>query len=64
MPYANKKTAIAKANERIAKNYDRINLTIPKGKRAIIQQYAKANNTSVNKLIWKLLEEELSKGKE
>ena len=61
MPYANKKTATVKANERIAKNYDRINLTVPKGKKAAIQECAKANNMSVNRLIWSLIDKELYK---
>lgn len=53
-----------KRNEWIAKTYDRINLTVPKGKKKAIQEYAKSHNTSVNKLIWNLIDAELHKEKE
>ena len=38
-------------NGYIARNYDRINLTIPKGRKADIETYAKAHGESVNGLI-------------
>jgi hypothetical protein len=64
MAYANKKIAIKKQNAWIAKAYDRINLTVPKGKRQEVQEYAKAHNTSVNQLICNLIDAELHKRKE
>lgn len=38
-------------NKWIAKAYDRINLTVPKGKRDEIREYAEANGESVNGFI-------------
>lgn len=38
-------------NDYIAKTYDRINLTVPKGKKEIIQSAAKASGESVNAFI-------------
>lgn len=61
MAYANKKTAVKRQNAWIAKEYDRINLTVPKGKRQEIQAYAKAHNTSVNQLIRSLIDAEIAK---
>ena len=58
-----KKEANKKRNEYIANTYDRINLTVPKGKKKAIQQYAKSCNISVNKLIWDLLDKEIGGNK-
>lgn len=38
-------------NKYMAANYDRINLTVPKGKREEIREYAEANGESVNGFI-------------
>lgn len=38
-------------NKYIAKAYDRINLTVPKGQKEVIQAYADAHGVSVNALI-------------
>ena len=38
-------------NKYIQKNYDRINLTLPRGKKAEIQEHAQANGESVNSFI-------------
>ena len=38
-------------NKYIKGNYDRINLTVPKGRKRDIEAYAKANNQSVNGLL-------------
>lgn len=38
-------------NEYIARTYDRINLTMPKGKKEIIQAYVEARGESVNAFI-------------
>lgn len=38
-------------NDYIARTYDRINLTVPKGKKEIIQSAAKASGESVNSYI-------------
>lgn len=58
-----KKTANKKRNEYIANTYDRINLTVPKGKKKAIQEYAKSCNTSVNKLIWDLIDKKIGGNK-
>lgn len=63
MPYADRKIARQKQNQWISKTYDRINLTIPKGKKEAIQEYAKSHNTSVNKLIWDLIDKEIGGNK-
>ena len=59
MPYADKKVAIKRQNQWIAQHCDKINLTVPKGKKKAIQEYAKLHNASVNKLIWDLICKEL-----
>lgn len=48
-------------NDYIEKKYDRINLTVPKHMKEKIQAAAKANNVSVNALIWRLLKAELDR---
>ena len=47
-------------NKYMKQNYDRVNLTLPKGKKAIIQDYAAAHGESVNGMINRLIDEELS----
>ena len=61
MSYANKKDASRNQNRWIATKYDRINLTVPKGQKAVLQEYARALGASVNGLIWHLIEEEFSR---
>lgn len=39
--------------------YDRIEITVPKGHRKLIQAYAENNGTTVNKLIYELLKQEI-----
>lgn len=38
-------------NKYIQKTYDRINLTVPKGQKELIKQYADSNGESVNAFI-------------
>ena len=45
------KTSAASHNRYIAKAYDRINLTVPKGKKETIQAHAEARGESVNGFI-------------
>lgn len=52
-------TSAAVRNRWNAKNYFRINVTVPKGNRELIQAFAKSQNTSVNDLINQLLRREL-----
>lgn len=44
-------------NGYIARNYDRINLTIPKGRKATIEACAKSEGTTINGLVNALLRE-------
>lgn len=43
------------------KSYDRINLTVPKGNKEKIKEYAKKNGESVNGMINRLLDEVIRK---
>jgi hypothetical protein len=53
---------IAYNNQFNANAYDRINLTIPKGKKDEIKAHAEALGESVNGYIWRLIQEDMSKG--
>ena len=46
------KTSAASKNKWIANTYDRINLTVPKGEKEVIQAAAQAANESVNAYIY------------
>lgn len=48
-------------NKYIAKTYDRIALTVPKGYKARIQDFAAQHNESVNAMINRLLAEAMKK---
>ncbi len=49
----------ASVNRYIAKSYDRINLTVPKGKKERIQSYAQSVGESVNGFINRAIDEAL-----
>ena len=51
-------------NKYIAKAYDRVNLTMPKGKKESIQAYADAHGESVNAFINRAIDEAMERGKE
>lgn len=53
---------VAYKNKFIAENYDRINLTVPKGKKDEIKAHAEALGESVNAYIWRLIQEDMKKG--
>ena len=58
--------AVSKAQQKaqnkwIAKAYDRINLTVAKGKKDIIQAYAEAQGKSVNAYINTAIDEKMSR---
>lgn len=55
------KKAVKKYNE---KAYDEIKVRVKKGKKDIIQKYALSNNETVNKMINRLLENEIPEMKE
>ena len=50
-------------NEYIQNTYDRINLTVPKGQKEIIQAHAKANAESVNAFIGRAIAETMARDK-
>lgn len=55
------KTSAKSKNEWIAKAYDRINLTVPKGRKADLQAIAERHGQSVNGFINSLIEEALER---
>jgi uncharacterized FlgJ-related protein len=55
---------IAYNNQFNANTYDRINLTVPKGKKEEIKAHAEALGESVNGYIWRLIKEDMARNKE
>ena len=58
--------AVPKANQRavnkyVKNNYDRINVTMPKGKKETIQSYAEAQGESVNGFIGRAISEAMER---
>ena len=51
-------------NKYIAKAYDRINLTVPKGRKDLIQAHAEAKGESVNGFINRAINETIERDKE
>lgn len=58
------KTSAASKNKWIAKAYDRINLTVPKGSKEIIQAHAKSRGESANGFIGRAVKETMERDKE
>lgn len=52
---------IAYNNKFINKTYDRINLTMPKGKKDIVKQHAQTMGESVNSFINRAIDEKIKK---
>lgn len=48
-------------NDYIAKTYDRINLTVPKGQKEVIQEHAAARGESVNGFIGRAITETMQR---
>lgn len=63
MAFKNKADATAYQNKFIAKAYDRINLTVPKGKKEIIQAHAEFRKESVNGFINRAIAETMERDK-
>ncbi len=61
MAYKDKSAAIKYNNEYNKQAYDRINLTVPKGKKEEIQTAAQSNGESVNAFINRLIDTELER---
>lgn len=57
----NKFDKIAYNNAFNAKTYDRINLTLPKGKKETVQEHAKKNGESVNSFINRSIDETMER---
>ena len=55
------KTSAAVKNKWIAKNYDRIALVVPKGKKEIIQNLAKQQGESVNAFICRSIDNQMKR---
>lgn len=50
-------------NKYISKAYDRINLTVPKGKKEIIKAHSASSGESVNAFINRAIDEAMKRGK-
>ena len=57
------KTSAKSKNEWIAKTYDRINLTLPKGQKDIIKAHAESRGESVNGFISRAIETQMERDK-
>jgi len=51
-------------NKYMSANYDRINLTMPKGKKELIQAHARKNEESVNSFINRAIDQAIAKEEE
>lgn len=58
------KTSAASINKYISKTYDRVNLTMPKGKKEIVQTHAEAQGESVNAFINRAIDNQIAQDKE
>ena len=61
MAFKNKADATAYQNQFIAQTYDRINLTVPKGKKEIIKAHSAAHGESVNAFINRAVDEAIQR---
>ena len=64
MAFKNKSDATAYQNKYISKTYDRVNLTMPKGKKEIVQTHAEAHSESVNAFINRAIDNQIAQDKE
>lgn len=55
------KTSAASINKYIAKAYDRVNLTLPKGQKEVVQAHATARGESVNGFIGRAIVETMER---
>ena len=63
-PKLKRKTSSAVKNKYNAKAYDRINLTVSKGKKEVIQSHAQAQGKSVNGFINEAIDEKMQRDNE
>ena len=64
MAYKNKTDAIAYQNRYIAKTYDRINLTVPKGEKEVIRLHAESRGEKMNSFIQRAIKEAMERDNE
>ncbi len=57
------KTSAKSKNDWIAKAYDRINLTLPKGQKDIIKAHAESQGESVNAFINRAIDNQMKRDK-
>ena len=57
------KTSAKSKNDWIAKAYDRINLTLPKGQKDIIKSHAEGRGESVNAFINRAIDSQMERDK-
>lgn len=57
------KTSAKSKNDWIAKAYDRINLTLPKGQKNIIKAHAESQGESVNAFINRAIDNQMKRDK-
>ena len=63
MAYKDKAKAVAYNNDFIKASYDRINLTLPKGKKAELQAHAAQRGESLNGFIGRAIDEQVRRDK-
>lgn len=64
MAYKDKAKAVEYNNKFISKAYDRVNLTMPKGQKEVVQAHAEAQGESVNAFINRAIRETMERDKE
>ncbi len=64
MAYKDKAEAVKYNNRYIAKAYDRINLTVAKGKKEVLQAHAATRGESVNGFINRAIDHEMERDTE
>lgn len=64
MAFKDKSKAIAYNNGFIKETYDRVNLTMPKGKKEKIQAHAESQGESLNKFINRAIDHEMERDAE
>lgn len=55
------KASAASKNKWNTQNYDRVNLTLPKGRKEVVQAHAQAHNESVNGFINRAIDETMER---
>ena len=64
MAYKDKSAAIKYNNKFIAEAYDRVNLTLPKGRKEELKAHAESRGESVNRFINRAIENQIERDRE